>query len=1325
MVPARTPYTIEDKDNLARILLDVAPASRQTPSTHKYVERKLGRHTYQSWMSHYKSNREDIERRVARLERQRRQHESGDATVTSDDDDSSTSTSGSSDVEPDPVASTAKKGKRVPFDDDVDWPALIQALAKQRTKKWTSRRLYEYLGTKYPNHTVQSWQTYHSKNREEADAALKAYLASPATSPGPAEVEAENARKNRRQTPPAPPASRPTASTSMTSNTKPDKGKGRADPSMPLVERSTAPTVSKLPRKTPTNSNSAQTSRKPEPTRVEQTSPELSARVQARTTSPRASLSTRSTVHPVASTSRQTLSTAEQANQAQNRPANRDPSPLQPHTIPVLSNLVPPQPHTIPDATVANPAQQQPPTIPRATIPGDGVPQQSTRDSDSGAAKRLLQDARAILAKASQVPLPTAVDDDEDLREEPAVEPGNTGDLGGTDAGDLVDADVGGADGGEDANEPVTEFEAEEADEEEEEEASDAPDLERSRQDKQDEEEDDLFLVSELTRNDWLDLSKRSSWTNLSILYPYRSPVEWEARYKANLSKYMAKVSTLTQQIEHDQEVPHSDTAGEQGAEMSKILEELTRCELLGLERNLVAWNNLHTLCSWSSPEEWKAKYARWKRSIWLQKIADKVAKHEEYLAIRSDRAKQKAAAASKPKRNKTRAKEVKEKQVKGQTVDTSVQRRRSSSPPGAEVSTSEKKARSRDADKRDEQPRTNGKLDIDQGQPLLAPEALISSSIASVREQSAAMNKLVFPPRSDLSVAPQQATTDTPAPNRSQQDVAPIANEFSRQGDQEEIEDNELEASQLVEQQVKAQEPPGQVKMNVEQVEVEIERVEMQVDEVASISRTTTNTTTSSDRAVLEQLESSVHTVSEALKQAVASEKEPLNPAQTLSHSKSRPYFPQNLDEDLDVDNSEDDNKKARHLAGLLALIEADDVEEEEDELDSFDSDNPFENFDPDEPIFAPLTEDQIKVMIAHRRALQHFVEIGAQETVAPEHASAKVDNDELKAEDEALENGISRKAEQILGQATHLATKPPTTATADAPGSAQALPKIDEAHLRKEEAGQKSFPGVNNQNRKKRSRSEDVHERPEEAVQDEEQEIRSPPLKKARIDTAQSDSRTPSMDPEDVRRWRNEVVATETEEELRTDNIQRLPSQPIAAPNSVPSPRKVAQSPVQSAAAKAPISTNPAQREKVRSHSIATSNKSTSPSNALIRSLNVMALELNVPYELLDGLYYCISAPDKLDSFKRIAKAYSTLTPAASSNPERYKLKRKRLEDIFQKSVWNFEEDKIVLEGTQQQKDEIEHKKGKNSVGFRLAFLNRKRIHSISELPVDKYEW
>jgi len=195
----RTEYNESDKNELAQLLLTYPEYKRSAPTTHRDVAHKLGRHTEQSWMNHYKKNKEDIDRRIERYKRKRdrewnenktkskqkgkgkekevkknwmelddedeEEEDSAPPAVASTSKATPTTNKGKSrkrqatQPPPRPTASTSAtalqqqiKKKKVeeeyPWDDEGDWEYLIKTLAEGMRNEWESGRVYKVLAQK-------------------------------------------------------------------------------------------------------------------------------------------------------------------------------------------------------------------------------------------------------------------------------------------------------------------------------------------------------------------------------------------------------------------------------------------------------------------------------------------------------------------------------------------------------------------------------------------------------------------------------------------------------------------------------------------------------------------------------------------------------------------------------------------------------------------------------------------------------------------------------------------------------------------------------------------------------------------------------------------------------------------------------------------------------------------------------------------------------------------------------------------------------------------------------------------------------------------------
>ncbi|GAA5933120.1 hypothetical protein JCM1841_000823 [Sporobolomyces salmonicolor] len=277
MPERRRPFTDKDRDALAHFLLTFPEHKRRAMSTFREAELKLPGHTAQSWRDHYlKTGNEDVNRQIEKLKRERDRkwaaekaanaqqadggdnqpvastskaagkgkaketvpshasEEEEDQLVSSSDDDSADEGHRSSSKKGKGQASTSPTHRkaRVSFDDEVDWPRLVTTLAEARKGGWQKSRIYQLLEENYPEHTRQSWQTWHSNNRQEAEAAVAEYLSlrkkgkknkdkgkrrdSKATA-----TEDDHKKKEKRRESPSTASSAPSTSIASTSTAKP------------------------------------------------------------------------------------------------------------------------------------------------------------------------------------------------------------------------------------------------------------------------------------------------------------------------------------------------------------------------------------------------------------------------------------------------------------------------------------------------------------------------------------------------------------------------------------------------------------------------------------------------------------------------------------------------------------------------------------------------------------------------------------------------------------------------------------------------------------------------------------------------------------------------------------------------------------------------------------------------------------------------------------------------------------------------------------------------------------------------------------------------
>ncbi|GAA5835433.1 hypothetical protein JCM9279_004539 [Rhodotorula babjevae] len=219
----RRVFTTQDKDHLAQFLVGIPRDKRETPTTHKEMERRHPEHSYQAWMNHYKKvDKEGIERRIEGIRRQRERDKQaarsakGKQRARDDDDDEKndqladdtakfkkarTSTAGTTTAADADAPSTKNKKKkrkalelpRPSSSDDSDLPTskkrsagrkkytaedfkhVVRVLYRAEQESWLKQRIYQELEAYDPDHTIASWQTYHRDNRDDLDASLVEY----------------------------------------------------------------------------------------------------------------------------------------------------------------------------------------------------------------------------------------------------------------------------------------------------------------------------------------------------------------------------------------------------------------------------------------------------------------------------------------------------------------------------------------------------------------------------------------------------------------------------------------------------------------------------------------------------------------------------------------------------------------------------------------------------------------------------------------------------------------------------------------------------------------------------------------------------------------------------------------------------------------------------------------------------------------------------------------------------------------------------------------------------------------------------------------------
>lgn len=159
------PYTQKDKDQLAEYLSTFPKDSRTKPTTFKegVASGRLANHTWASWHTHYRDNREDIDRRITLVKRKRAREfiwqgrdasnsgavsaSGGDKKVRDDSKGKATDTKGKKKRTSSSTTSANSGRSRNSFT-EKDWSRLIKTLYRRRKENWPSGEIYEHLAAK-------------------------------------------------------------------------------------------------------------------------------------------------------------------------------------------------------------------------------------------------------------------------------------------------------------------------------------------------------------------------------------------------------------------------------------------------------------------------------------------------------------------------------------------------------------------------------------------------------------------------------------------------------------------------------------------------------------------------------------------------------------------------------------------------------------------------------------------------------------------------------------------------------------------------------------------------------------------------------------------------------------------------------------------------------------------------------------------------------------------------------------------------------------------------------------------------------------------------
>ncbi|GAA5953945.1 hypothetical protein JCM3765_000704 [Sporobolomyces pararoseus] len=1313
------------------------------------------------------------------------------------------------------VVSTTERKKKVPFTDQ-DWERLIKMLAKAKEREWNKGRIYQELEEKYPDHTRQSWQTYHSKSREHADEALKIYLKNlrkhnetveTTCDEGEEEVEEPPRKKKKknhnndvRETEKKKPST--TNSSNSTNKVIVDDD---FDPPSPSPSKSPPPPPKRsqfrpqsLPLPPPSTSTSS-TSSKPKP--------------QPPPTHPTSKSSSKSLPPPPQTQQQQQqiieISSSDENNSAQSPPSRhrhrhrrRPPPPptAPPAPLPPIESFNPSFPTTSTSTTnskVQKEEKQQQQHQQREkqlelakTIP---LPEPDENENEN---ENQDQDYSILLEDGFKND-----DDDDNDHDEPSTQ---------EEEDDFKDRDLEKGKGTRKEQDPSPSSDEDEGEEEQEEEEEDS-------QDGDDELKDDQRLIWELTRIDWFDSTKQIGYENLSKLYPHYSSEEWEKLYKSKLSYFLPLISKSLEALEAEER----DSKQEEEMEENYLLEELVRCELLGIEKNPQVWENLNKLYPRLNQMEWKELYNKTKRSVWQKRIGEKIKLTEEDRERRrrkkegkekkkkkKDKGKgierekiQKVVRETKENKRKVEeegevgipSREIQRKKVdkgKGRAVnqDQGIQNEPAivrgsdviSRPPSATAarpsstqnrsnptkalksvapdpnsSNNRSTSRFRDTLKPTPTPPPRGAPPVTvlsaseptvttttQPQPVSSHRSpsppspprrprILSAQLepptperqrsphSVVPSPSSSPHRLKFVPPTtpDMPTPPpllppsSSSSTDETVLHWSQYSVLPSPLKQSSQSRllnsssdrEDEDEDKERDQDEDEDEDVEMKEE--------REIELKIEVEKKEEKKTIIPSRTSTSEeTTSSDKILLAKLERSVleeeqEEAEEEVMEEDISEKEEdkLVEQQLLSQPQ-----PQLLKYELNEDNQEEVQLPRHSVEESKAPGTTSDSEEEDE--DGLNLSHPFEKFDPSEPIFAPLTSEEETIGLDHIKVLERWERrrSGGEET----------ENEEGEGEENNLgASALQREAEEWArddqkGRQTRGELQVEEV-EADEAESEVGLEKFNREEEEKEnDRIDKSIGGGG----KKRRRSE---------VSGSLADVEQPPAKKPRQKSLQStvSAVSSSMTPEDVENWRDRV-----QQEKVTSNILDQPRSPVFKSGSIAfeprplgSPRRTPRASIAASSPRTKVPELPSTSSRPSATALPPATHRSVDQTAtknVRKDLEKIAQDLDLDINFVDGLYFRCCAPSNLDLFRDIAKMYSPKLRPDPSTSEYQKLEKK-----IKLWLWDYEEDKILLEGTKEEKAQLEKKKSKKAVTRRLEFFKRSKKNKIEQLPPRYY--
>ncbi|GAA5900573.1 uncharacterized protein JCM6883_002886 [Sporobolomyces salmoneus] len=1385
----RTPYTQQDKDLLARFLSTYPSHQHSKPTTFRegVNSGRLPNHSEQSWHSHFKDHREDIERRIEKIKRERAREKDKDkgkgkmkATNEEDTEESEdeptvekeskkrknrpSTTSADDDDDESPKKKKPKK-KRVPFDDKKDWRRLMIALGEAEKKKWQKKDIYVHLAKKYPDHTKDSWQSYHRDNRDEADNAAKRYLEQlesedddseeeeeeekdkePSTKkkkvtqssdsklkadPIASTIHGKNGKKKKKEPTPVPPKKQqnddgfdePSPSVSGSDTSAPKSKPIKKPPPPPQVVASTSASTSTstqarrlapLPVSKPTT-----TKKTPHPSQIQNKRPQVLVLASsppppppppsARRPAPQqpSQLASPSTSKPL-------------STQTQNRPSVSSSSkPTQPRKPSIFLSTTSSRPRHRP---VPPPPAPKPPSFIVATTTSAGQQLEPVTQSP-----RSTEKAASNLKKAVEVPLPPDEADDELDRIS------NGGGGGGDEYGDFENAEMN---------------EEEKEDDEEK---------------KRDQEEDDKRLVEELTRvewMDWMDLTKQQAYECLAKLYPWYSAVEWEERYKLRTSSFLLQIAHSLAALEALEEVQLQPDDFE-----TKVLEELTRCELLGIEKNPIVWENLAGMYRQLSKEEWKSKYEGTKRSVWQRRIAEKVRLAEEIKRRRMNRVNPKTsgtkkrdnagAGERKRQREEREAEEIKRRRkekgkYRARDEDDQDERMeevqptqpvvrassgpsstalqfiphattapaKASTPTSTKSTPAQNRGSSRSVQPVSQASSTRPRASYG-SHPNRAPPSLTSARLeppTPPQAEAQAQAQLRSPspvalknPSSSFSPPrqpPQELegpTTPLRSPSFTRPSPAPLSEaETVIHHSQYSVLPSPFKQESLFgqsesENEDEDDEEPGTEEGDGEFVEVgegngNGEQMKMEVDEPMmgkGPKRTDTAETTSSDRELVKQLEAAA--AGKEVGEEIGEEWEIVGNGHEDKDEDEEMGRPE-----LEVGQQGDQEEPEAQVPDLQLGF---DVDSDSDSDSDFDPSNPFINLDPSEPPFSPsLTIGCQLIAQDHLKVLNRFKTLREREG-------------ENRAEEEQDLEGMTemeREAEEWTRDEYEIARGMVANQVGEGTEVEEEM-EVEKENARLEPVNEKVRDGRQGGGGVKAGKNRAASYVETDRL----------PTRKARKGT--------SISSEDVGAWRDQVEPGQSPpppSSVRPPSVS--PRIPRAALEASSSPRK-SQPPVP-----VPTSTTianvfvPAPTILNEVAPPAPTRQINPESNRNIyETLETIATELSLPFEVVDGVYWCACCPQNLDLFREVTRLYSSDRCPDEGTREWRIAKKKQL--VVE---WTYEDDKILLTGTEEEKKKLEKRKewkqkkdGRERMNTRLEFLKRSGKASLEKLPRQKY--